>query len=85
MQHQGTWAFIKLVTRPFRLYIAGMLFVSFMWALLVNVQPYLMKLILNAVGKGCETDVCSSLGMLLAIYIASEYIYIFIFRHSCIN
>lgn len=80
MQHQGTWAFIKLVTKPFRVYIAGMVFISFMWALLVNVQPFLMKLILNAVGIGCKTDLLSNLGMLLVIYIASEYIYIFIFR-----
>ncbi len=80
MQNQGTWAFIKLVTRPFRFYIAGMVFVSFMWALLVNVQPYLIKLILNAVAKEREADLLSNLGMLLVIYIASEYIYIFIFR-----
>jgi ATP-binding cassette subfamily B protein len=80
MQYQGTWAFTKQVTRPFRVYIAGMVFVSLMWALVVNVQPYLLKLILNAVGNACETDVLNNLGMLLVVYIISEYIYIFIFR-----
>lgn len=77
MQYQGTLPFIGAVTRPFRVYIAGMVFVSFVWALLVNVQPYLVKLILNAVSQDNEIN---NLGMLLVLYLASEYIYVFIFR-----
>ena len=80
MQYQGTLAFIRMVTKPFRFYVAGMVFISFMWALLVNVQPYIVKLILNAVGKKDRTDLLSNLGILLVLYLVSEYIYVLIFR-----
>lgn len=80
MQNQETLSFIAKVTKPFRIYIAGMVFVSFMWALLVNVQPYIVKLILNCAMNGSETDMFHSLGRLLVLYLVSEYIYVFVFR-----
>ena len=80
MEYRGALAFIRIVTRPFKVYIAGMIFVSLVWALLVNVQPYILKLILNCVMNESETDLFTSLGTLLLVYLASEYMYVFVFR-----
>src|SRR6266404_3475674 len=80
MQSQGALAFITRVTKPFSIYIAGMIFVSFMWALLVNLQPYIGKLILNSAMDGYENNVFNGLGTLLVLYFISECIYVVIFR-----
>ncbi len=79
MQSQGALAFIKQVTKPFRFYIAGMVFVAFVWALLINVQPYIVKLILN-VAMTDHDNLANQLALLMGLYLASEFIYVLIFR-----
>jgi ATP-binding cassette subfamily B protein len=80
MQYQGTFAFIKMMIKPFRIYIAGMVLIALTWALLINVQPYIVKLILNAAMGDDHTDFSHQLAVLMGLYLLSESIYVFIFR-----
>ena len=80
MQSQGALAFIGMVTKPFRAYIAGMVLIALTWALLLNVQPYIVKLILNVV-TGCEQNsIFDQLAFLMILYLLSESMYVVIFR-----
>ncbi|HLW73258.1 MAG TPA: ABC transporter ATP-binding protein [Candidatus Babeliales bacterium] len=80
MQYQGSFAFIKMITKPFRAYIVGMVLIALMWALLLNVQPYIVKLILNVAMGGDQTDLFNRLAFLMALYLVSAFVYVFIFR-----
>ncbi|HEX4069361.1 MAG TPA: ABC transporter ATP-binding protein [Candidatus Babeliales bacterium] len=80
MQYQGTLAFINVVIKPFRTYIAGMVFIALTWALLINVQPYIVKLILNEAMNGDHGTLFDQLVWLMGLYLLSECIYVFIFR-----
>jgi ATP-binding cassette subfamily B protein len=80
MQSQGALAFIGEVTRPFRAYIAGMVCIALSWALLLNVQPYIVKLILNTAMDGVHNDIFNQLAALMGLYLLSECMYVIIFR-----
>lgn len=80
MQSQGALAFIGIVTKPFRAYIAGMVCIALTWALLLNVQPYIVKLIVNAAMGTDQTVFFNQLAFLMAMYMLSAFIYVFIFR-----
>ena len=80
MQSHGALAFIFTVIRPFRVYVAGMVFIAFMWALLLNVQPYIVKLILNAATGDDYGNLFHQLAVLIGLYLFSELIYVSIFR-----
>lgn len=79
MQFQGVLAFIKMVVRPFRVYIASMIVIALTWALILNVQAYIVKLILNA-AMGDETDIYNKLFYFMGLYLFSDFIYLSIFR-----
>lgn len=79
MQYKGTLAFITMVTRPFRLYLFGMMGIALTWAVLINVQPYIVKLILNIAMNGGDTIYYKLSGLMLT-YLLLESIYVFIFR-----
>jgi ATP-binding cassette subfamily B protein len=80
MQSQGALSFIFMVMRPFRVYVAGMIIIACMWALLLNVQPYIVKLILNAAMGEDRTNLFNQLAFLMSLYLISECVYVFIFR-----
>ncbi len=80
MQSQGALSFISMVTKPFRAYIAGMVIVALVWAILLNVQPYIVKLILNVAMGSDQADLYSRLAELMILYLFSEFIYVTIFR-----
>lgn len=86
MQYKGALAFINVVTKPFRGYIAGMIVIALIWALLLNVQPYIVKLILNVAMGGDQSDFFNKLAFLMGLYLASAFLYVFIFRiHDLID
>lgn len=80
MHYKEALAFIGMVTRPFRVYIIGMVLIAATWALLLNVQPYIVKLILNLAMDGEQSDLFYSLARLMMLYLLSECVYVFIFR-----
>jgi ATP-binding cassette subfamily B protein len=81
MQSQGVLAFIVEVTKPFRAYIAGMAIIAITWAFILNVQAYIVKLVLNTAMENSDPNfLYVHLARLMAIYLFSEFIYISIFR-----
>jgi len=80
MQSQGALAFILMITKPFRAYIAGMGLIALVWALLINVQPYIVKLILNGAMGADQSNLFNKLAFFMAMYLLSECMYVFIFR-----
>jgi len=80
MQSQGALAFIRMVTRPFQRYIAGMIIIAVTWALVLNVQAYIVKLILNTAMSADRTDLYVKLAYLMGLYLFSEFVYLSIFR-----
>lgn len=80
MQSHGALAFIFTVIKPFRLSIIGMIWIALMWALLLNVQPYIVKLILNAAMGDDHSNLFNQLALLMGLYLISEFVYVFIFR-----
>ena len=80
MQSQGALAFILMITKPFRAYIAGMGLVALVWALLINVQPYIVKLIINGAMGADQSNLFNKLAFFMAMYLLSECMYVFIFR-----
>lgn len=79
MQYTGTLAFIAMVTKPFRGYLIGMMLIALIWAILINVQPYIVKLILNLAMNGSD-NLYSQLSILMVMYLIAESIYVSIFR-----
>jgi len=79
MQYKGTLAFIRMVIQPFKAYLLGMVLIACMWAILINLQPYLVKLILNLVMNNAD-NMYHKLSLLMLIYLLSECMYVFIFR-----
>src|SRR5438477_7826306 len=80
MQFQGVLAFIRMVIRPFRAYIASMIVIALTWALILNVQAYIVKLILNTAMSGDQTDIYNKLLYFMGFYLFFDFIYISIFR-----
>ncbi|HSC25000.1 MAG TPA: ABC transporter ATP-binding protein [Candidatus Babeliales bacterium] len=80
MQSQGALAFIFMIIRPFKIYIGGMAIVALVWAFLLNVQPYLVKTILNVAMSDNQEYLFQQLASLISLYLISELIYILIFR-----
>src|SRR5690606_8502116 len=80
MQSQGAVPFILMVIRPFRVCLFGMVAIAFIWALMLNVQPYIVKLILNAAMGENQTNLFRELAALMLLYLLSELIYVFVFR-----
>lgn len=80
MQSQGALSFISMVTKPFRAYIVGMVIVALVWAILLNMQPYIVKLILNVAMGNDSADLYNKLAELMILYLFSELIYVTIFR-----
>ncbi|HJZ24258.1 MAG TPA: ABC transporter ATP-binding protein [Candidatus Babeliales bacterium] len=81
MQSQGALAFIRMVIKPFRIYIAGMMVIAVTWALILNVQAYIVKLVLNtAMGDGDQAFLHHKLAYLMGLYLFSEFVYLSIFR-----
>src|SRR5437879_3999549 len=81
MQSQGALAFIRMATKPFRVHIVGMMIIAVTWALILNVQAYIVKLILNtAMGNGDHIFLHHKLVYLMGFYLFSEFIYLSIFR-----
>lgn len=81
MQSQGALVFIRTITKPFRVYIAGMIIIAVTWALILNVQAYIVKLVLNtAMDNGDQAFLYRKLAYLMGLYLFSEFIYLSIFR-----
>ena len=80
MQFQGTFSFIKTVIRPFRMHILGLIIIATTWALILNVQAYIVKLILNTATTGDASSLYMSLVYLMGCYLFSEFVYLSIFR-----
>ena len=80
MQSKGALAFIFTAIRPFRVYVIGMMCIALTWAFLLNVQPYIVKLILNAAMGDDYGDLFHRLAFLMGLYLFSEFIYVAIFR-----
>jgi ATP-binding cassette subfamily B protein len=80
MQSPGALAFIRMVTKPFRIYIAGMIIIAVTWALILNVQAYIVKLILNVAMSSDHINLYNKLAYLMGLYLFSEFIYLSIFR-----
>ena len=72
-------SFIYAVIKPFRDYIIGLAFIAMIWALLLNIQPYIVKLILNK-AEFQSSNLFHDLGVLILLYLFSELIYVSIFR-----
>jgi ATP-binding cassette subfamily B protein len=79
MQPQSVFSFMNAVIKPFRLYVGGLFFVAMTWALLLNIQPYIVKLILNR-AEDQSNNLFHDLGLLILLYLFSEVIYVSIFR-----
>lgn len=80
MEYKGTLAFINMVTKPFRAYIAGMVLIASTWALLINIQPYIVKLILNLAMTDNYSNLYHQLAFLMGMYLVAESVQVFIFR-----
>lgn len=80
MEYKGTLAFINMVTKPFRAYIAGMVLIASTWALLINIQPYIVKLILNLAMTDNYSNLYHQLAFLMGMYLVAEGVQVFIFR-----
>jgi len=80
MKSQGTLAFITRVTKPFTFYIVALIIIEVIWALLMNVQPYIVKLIVNHAMDGSATNLYATLAPLMTGYIICEAIYLLIYR-----
>lgn len=81
MHYYNALSFICAVIKPFKIYTASMIIISLLWAFLLNLQAYIVKLILNTTS---DTTIASNLfytlGWYMAVYLFSEFIYISIFR-----
>lgn len=80
MQSNGSLAFIKMVTKPFRIHIASMIIIAVVWALILNIQAYIVKLILNTATNGVHNDSYQQLTYLIGSYLCSAFVYLSIFR-----
>ncbi len=80
MQSQGALAFIRMVVKPFRAYLAGMVIIALIWALILNTQAYIVKLILNTAMNSDAMDIHGTLAYLMGFYLFSEFVYLSIFR-----
>jgi len=80
MQFQVVLTFIRMVIRPFRKYIVSMIIIALVWALILNVQAYIVKLILNTAMSGDETNIYNKLLYFMGFYLFSDFIYLSIFR-----
>ena len=80
MQSQGALAFIRMVTKPFRIYLVGMAIIAVTWALILNVQAYIVKLVLNTAMNADQIDLYHNLAWLMGLYLFSEFVYLSIFR-----
>ncbi len=79
MQFQAVLAFIRMVIKPFKTYIASMIVIAFTWALILNVQAYIVKLILNAAMSG-QINIYNDLLYFMGLYLFADFIYLSIFR-----
>lgn len=81
MKFSTTVSFILKLCKPFKRYIVGLLFVGLTWAVALNVQPYIIKCILNAVNNPHPIHSASkTIGSLMCIYLACACIFECIFR-----
>ena len=81
MQSQGAFAFITMTSKPFRMYIAGIVIIAITWAFILNAQAYIVKLILNTAMSSTDKGILyDNLIWLMGLYLFSEFIYVFIFR-----
>src|SRR5437773_8076927 len=80
MQSRKAYAFIFMVIKPFRAYIFGMIGIAFMWALLLNVQPYIIKTILNKAMQHDLNNVFGQLVFLMGLYLFLDLVYVVVFR-----
>jgi ATP-binding cassette subfamily B protein len=79
MQFQAVFAFIRMVIQPFKTYVASMVVIAFIWALILNVQAYIVKLILNTAMSG-QINIYNDLLCFMGLYLFSDFIYLAIFR-----
>lgn len=79
MQLQAVFAFIRMVIQPFKTYVASMVVIAFIWALILNVQAYIVKLILNTAMSG-QINIYNDLLCFMGLYLFSDFIYLAIFR-----
>ncbi|HLJ31274.1 MAG TPA: ABC transporter ATP-binding protein [Candidatus Babeliales bacterium] len=81
MKSQEVLTFITRVTKPFTFYIVGLISIECIWAFLMNVQPYIVKLIVNnAMNGGEQSNLFATLAPLMALYIICEAIYLLVYR-----
>src|SRR5689334_19380911 len=80
MQSHGTVAFIMTAIRPFRIYIVGMIIVALIWALVLNIQPYIVKMMLNKALNEDLSAIGSQLSFLMGLYLLLDFIYVIAFR-----
>jgi ATP-binding cassette subfamily B protein len=80
MQSHGALAFILMVIRPFKAYIAGMVIIAFIWAVVLNVQPYIVKIMLNTAMQTDVESIFAQLSFLMGLYLLLDFIYVIAFR-----
>ena len=79
MHYYNALSFIRFIIKPFRLHLISMITISLLWAFLLNVQAYIVKLILNTATTN-NSNHYTLLIWYMSAYLFSELIYISIFR-----
>jgi len=79
MQSHDTFQFIYKATRPFRGYIVGMIIIALIWALILNVQPYIVKIMLNKAMQQ-EDNLGKELSFFMGLYLFLDLVYVVAFR-----
>jgi ATP-binding cassette, subfamily B, bacterial len=80
MKSQGTIAFITKVVKPFSFFVIALIIIEVIWALLMNTQPYIVKLILNNAMDPLQNNLFATLAPLMALYLACEVVYVLLCR-----
>ncbi len=80
MQSQKVVTFIFKVIKPFKAYVLGMIIIAVIWAFLLNVQPYIIKTMLNIAMSGDTNNMYHEMARLMGLYLLLDFSYVVIFR-----
>lgn len=75
------WGFIFSVSKPFTRYVVGLLVVALGWSLVVNIQPFLIKLIIDTVASYKGDSILETLLPYVICYIGVGTGFITLFRY----
>ncbi len=80
MHYKNAINFIRIATRPFIPHIVGFIIIACAWAFLLNVQPYIVKKMLDKAMYHDMNSVIAQLSVLMALYLLCDFIIAVIFR-----